>query len=124
MWATASASAVAGTAAFVALYRLRDDPLPGLGAAYRTAAYLQPLPFAAAALLAVCLRRQPAAMGFVLAAVVGCGGYGWWSLSGLEEVRRVRTSRSVAGRWGTSCRTSRAKPGRRKPSSGRRWRPA
>lgn len=81
--------AAASAVAFVALYRLHDDPLPGLGSAFRTAAFLQPIPYLTAAVLAVCLRRRPAILAFTLAAVVGCGAYGWWWLSGLEEVRRV-----------------------------------
>jgi hypothetical protein len=91
LWLTVAASAAAGAAAFVALWRLRDDPLPGLGAAFRTAAFLQPVPFAVAAGLAVWGRRRPVVLGHVLAAVVGCGAYGWWWLSGLEEVRRTES---------------------------------
>src|SRR4051794_6670341 len=89
MWLTIAASGAAGAAAFLALYRLRSDPQPGLGASFRTAALVQPVPFAAAALLAVGLRRRPAILGAVLAAAVGCGAFGWWWLSSLADVRRV-----------------------------------
>jgi hypothetical protein len=89
MWLTIAASGVAGAAAFIALYRLRNDPELGLGAAFRTAAFLQPVPFAVAALLAVVLRRRPAVQGLVLSAAVGCGAFGWWWLSGLADLRRL-----------------------------------
>ena len=88
MWLTVAVSRAAGAAAFLALYRLRGDPHPRLGATYRNEAFLQLVPFAGAALLAVCLRRRPVILRFVLAATVGCGAFGWWSLSGLAEVRR------------------------------------
>src|SRR6516225_3021357 len=89
MWLTIAASAVAGAVAFAALYRLRGDPQPGLGAAYETAAYLQPVPFAVAAGLAVAFRRRPVVLACVLAAVVLCGAYGAWWLGELEGVRLV-----------------------------------
>jgi hypothetical protein len=89
MWLTIAASCAAGAAAFLTLYRLRDDPLPSLGATFRIAAFLQPIPFAAAAILAVCLRRRPEILGYSLAAVIGGGSFGWWWLSGLAELRRI-----------------------------------
>lgn len=86
---TLVAALAAGALAFLALYRLRDDPLPGLGSAYRTAAFLQPIPYVAAVAAAAGLRRRPAVVAFLLAGVVGCGAYGAWWLSGLAEIRRV-----------------------------------
>jgi hypothetical protein len=89
MGLTVVAASAAGAVAFAALYRLRDDPSPALGEAYRLAAFLQPLPFVAAAAVAVGLRRRPAVLAFTLAAVVGCGAFGGWWLSGPAETRRV-----------------------------------
>ncbi len=60
----------------------------GLGATFRTAAYLQWIPYAATSLLAVGLRRRPDILSFSLAAVIACGSYGWWWFDGLAEVRR------------------------------------
>jgi hypothetical protein len=84
--------ASAGTAAavgFVALYRLQDDPIPDLGATYRFAAFLQPIPFVLAAVLAVAGRHRRAVLWGVLVAVVVIGAGGSWWLSGLAEVRRI-----------------------------------
>jgi len=89
MWLTIAASCAAGAASFAALYRLSDDPLPSLGATFRVAAFLQLIPFAAACVLAVCLRRRPDILGFARAGVIGCGLYGWWWLAGLADVRRI-----------------------------------
>jgi phosphotransferase system glucose/maltose/N-acetylglucosamine-specific IIC component len=86
---TIVAASLAGTLAFLALYRLRDDPIPALGSAYRTAAFLQPIPYVLAIVVAIGLRRRPAVVAFLLAGVVGCGAYGAWWLSGLAEIRRV-----------------------------------
>jgi hypothetical protein len=88
-WLLIAASSAAATVAFVCLYELRDDPLPALGSTFRTAAFLQPIPYVAAVALAVGLRRRPAVLAFTLAGVVGCGAYGWWWLSGLAEIRRI-----------------------------------
>jgi hypothetical protein len=86
---TMAASIASGAVAFIALYRLRNDPLADLGNTFRFAAFLQPIPFAIAALLAIVVRRRPAIVGTVLVAVTACGVYGWWWLSGLEEIRRI-----------------------------------
>jgi hypothetical protein len=89
MWLTIAASGAAGAAGFFFLYRLRDDPLPTLGETFRIAAFLQPIPFVAAAILAVFLRRRPWILGIAFAAVVACGVFGGWWLADLAEVRRV-----------------------------------
>jgi amino acid transporter len=85
---TVTACVAAAVAAFVALYRLRNDPNAGLGSMFRFAAYLQLIPFAIAAALALVARRRAAVGGTILIAVIACGVYGWWWFSGLEEVRR------------------------------------
>lgn len=89
MGLTMVAGVLAGAMAVLALYRLRDDPVSSLGEAYRIAAFLQPVPYLAAAVLAVRLRHRPAIVAFILAAVAACGGFGWWWLSALAEVRRI-----------------------------------
>src|SRR5689334_13935326 len=89
MWLTTAASCAAGTVAFLALYRLRGDPLRSLGATFRIAAYLQSTPYAASNILTAGLRHRPRILGFAHAAVIGCGSYGGWWLGGLAEVRRV-----------------------------------
>jgi hypothetical protein len=75
-------------ASFLVLYDLRDDPMPGLASLFRIDAFLQFLPFALAAILAIALRNRPAILAFTFAATLACGLYGWWWLSEMAEARR------------------------------------
>ncbi len=88
LWLTLVASCIAATASFMFLYRLGDDPIPPLGARFQIAAYLQLIPFIEASILAICLRHRPEILKFSLAAVIVCGAFGGWWLSGFAELRR------------------------------------
>lgn len=92
MWMTLVSSVAAGAASFAFLYRLGNDPLPELGARFKTAAFLQLVPFVAASVLAVCLRRRPDILIFSIAAVIGCGLLGGWWLSGIADDRRAESA--------------------------------
>jgi hypothetical protein len=81
------ATAVAAVASFMTLFGLQDDPSTTLGTVYRLAAFLQPVPYLAAAAAAVLLRRHARVLVFLLTAVVVCGAFGWWRIVCLADTR-------------------------------------